>query len=130
MKNRVMKSTAAVAALMAWSTGAWAGCNNAEIVGNWDVTFSDGNSCVLRLDRGGEVIAGESICFDPFRGSTAPDSGNFAVASDCSINLAIVVEGATVELEGRITRSRDSGAGRYLVPAFFVKGAFTMIRMP
>jgi hypothetical protein len=130
MKNRVTTMLAALAAVFAWSSSAHAGCNNAEVVGTWDVTFSDGNSCSLRLNLDGNVIADESVCYDPFRGSTTPDSGTFDVASDCSVSIDIVVEGLPVDLDGRIARGRASGAGRYVVSYFGVKGLFTMVRMP
>lgn len=130
MKNRINRLLTTFVAVLAWSSSAYAGCNDAEFVGTWEVTFSDGNSCRLLLNRQGEVVANESRCYDPFRGSTAPDSGTYAVASDCSVNVNVVVEGVTVELAGQISRGRDTGAGRYLVPAYSVKGGFTLIRVP
>ena len=130
MKNQVTTLLATIAAVCAWSSSAHAGCNNAEVVGTWDVTFSDGNSCNLLLDLHGNVVADESTCYDPFRGSTAPDSGTFDVAGDCSVSIDIVVEGLPVDLDGRIARGRASGAGRYVVSYFGVKGSFTMVRMP
>lgn len=130
MKNQAITLLAAVAAVFAWSSSAHAGCNNAEVVGTWDITFSDGNSCNLVLDLNGNVIAEESICYDPFRGATTPDSGTFDVAKDCSVSIDLVVEGVPVDLDGRIARGRASGAGRYVVWPFYVKGGFTMVRMP
>jgi len=78
----------------------------------------------------GDVIADESICYDPFRGTTAPDSGSFTVAEDCSVMAEIVVEGIPIELAGYISRGRDTGAGRFVVWAFGVKGAITLVRLP
>jgi len=129
MKKPATTLLATLAAVLACSSSAYAGCNNAEFAGTWDVTFSDGNSCNLVLDLQGNVNAGESRCYDPFRGSTAPDSGDFSVANDCSVSINIVVEGVDVELAGQVARARASGAGRYLVPAYSVKGLFTMVRM-
>lgn len=129
MKNRVIKLTTTMTAVLALSANAYAGCNNAEISGDWDVTFSDGNSCTLRLDLQGDVVAEESRCYDPFRGATAPDAGSYAVNSDCSINISLVVEGVPVDLAGQVARAGASGAGRYVVAPYWVKGAFTMIRM-
>lgn len=130
MKNRISKLMITVVAVLAWGSNAYAGCNNEKFAGTWDVAFSDGNSCRLLLDSQGEVIADESVCFDPFRGATSPDSGNYDVANDCSINAILVIEGATVELAGQFSNGRNIGAGRFLVPAFFVKGGYTMIRVP
>ena len=130
MKKQAATMLATLAAVFAWSSSAYAGCNNAEVVGTWDVTFSDGNSRNLVLDFDGTVIAAESICYDPFRGTTAPDSGTFDVAKDCSVSIDIVVEGLPVDLEGGVARGRASGAGHYVVQYFGVKGAFTMILMP
>jgi len=130
MNNRINRLLTTFLAVLVWSSSAYAGCNNAEFSGTWDVTFSDGNSCRLLVNHQGEVDANESSCYDPFRGSTAPDSGTSAVASDCSVIVNLVVEGVTIELAGQISRGRDTGAGRYLVPAYWVKGGFTMIRVP
>lgn len=130
MKNRMNKLLVTVIAVLAWGSNAYAGCNNEKFAGTWDVAFSDGNSCRLLLDSQGDVIADESICFDPFRGTTTPDAGSYAVANDCSISASIVVEGVTVELAGQFSNGRNIGAGRYLVSAFFVKGGYTMIRVP
>ena len=95
MKNQISKLLATFVAVLAWSSSAYAGCNNAEFVGTWEVAFSDGNSCRLLLNRQGEVDANESICFDPFRGAAAPDSGTYAVASDCSVSVNVVIGGST-----------------------------------
>lgn len=130
MKSQVTTLLATVAAVFAWSSSAYAGCSNAEFSGAWDITFSDGNSCNLVLGHDGNVIAEESICYDPHRGSTAPDSGTFDVAGDCSVSIDLVVETLPVELDGRIARARASGAGRYVVQYFGIKGLFTMVRMP
>ena len=130
MKNRINKLLITLVAVLAWGSNAYAGCNTEKFAGTWDVAFSDGNSCRLLLDSQGEVVANESACFDPFRGTTTPDSGNYAVANDCSISASIVVEGVTVELAGQFSNGRNIGAGRYLVSAFFVKGGYTMIRVP
>ena len=130
MKNRMIKLLTVLVAVVAWSSSAYAACGKAEFVGTWDVTFADGNSCLLVLDSKGDIVASESICFDPFRGSTAPDSGTYSVGWDCSVSAMLVVEGNTIELAGQFApRGRDTGAGRYVVPAYFLKGAFTMIRV-
>ena len=130
MNNRINKLLITVIAVLACGSNAWAGCNNQKFAGTWDVAFSDGNSCRLVLDPQGEVIADESTCFDPFRGTTTPDSGSYDVANDCSISANIVVEGVPVELAGQFSSGRNIGAGRFLVPAFFVKGGYTMVRVP
>lgn len=130
MKIRITSFLAALVAVMAWGPTAYAACPNAEFAGTWDATFSDGNSCRIVLNREGDVLADESVCYDPFRGTTTPDSGTLITARDCSVTGNIVVEGVTVALAGQFARGRDTGAGRYLVEAFFVKGSFTMIRVP
>ncbi len=130
MRNRTNKLLITLIAVLACSSNAYAACGNPKFFGNWDVTFSDGNSCTLLLGRAGEVIADKSKCFDPFRGTTTPDSGSYTVAKDCSISASIVVEGVNVELAGYFDHSRNNGAGRFLVAAFQVKGSYTMIRLP
>ena len=64
------------------------------------------------------------------RGTTPPDAGAWAVGDQCSFGASLVIEGVTVDLEGQLARGRDTGAGRFVVPAFFVKGSYTMIRVP
>ena len=130
MKNQIRNLCITLLAVIGLGSTAYAGCDNAKFAGTWDVTFSDGNSCRLLLDIEGNVVASESACYDPFRGTTAPDSGTYAVAEDCSIDAALVVEGLSVELAGHFSNGRNIGAGRYQVPAYFVKGSFTMIRVP
>ena len=130
MRNRIRNLLIALVTVIGLSSTAYAGCDNAKFAGTWEVTFSDGNSCRLLLDIDGNVLASESTCYDPTRGTTAPDSGNYSVAEDCSIEAVIVVEGLDVELFGQFSNGRNIGAGRYLVPAYYVKGGYTMVRVP
>lgn len=129
MKIRITSFWAALVAVLAWSPSAYSACPNEKFAGTWEVTFSDGNSCRLVLNREGDVLADESACYDPFRGTTAPDSGTFITARDCSVTGALVVEGLPIELAGQLAGGRDTGAGRFLVPWFSIKGSFTMIRV-
>jgi hypothetical protein len=135
MKGRFIKLCAALLALLAWSSSVYAGCTNAQIAGSWDVVFSDGNSCRLVLDTEGAVLIDGlslSICFDPFRGTTAPDEGAYAVAPDCSITFDVKVEGANLQMFGRLTAARKFGAGFYVlfVPEVFAdKGSFNLMRV-
>jgi len=137
MRSRTSKLLATVVAILVLGSNAYAGCTNAQFAGTWDVVFSDGNSCTLVVNDGGDVlIAGDrsqSVCFDPFRGATEPDSGTVAVGSDCLANIDLGVEGVTVEMIGRIANPRNIGAGGFVVvvpgvPNPVAKGAFTMIR--
>ena len=129
MNKGLKTALVTLAAVLAWSSSAYAGCNNPQFGGIWDLQFSDGNSCRLLVDRDGGVIAEESVCYDPFVGATAPDSGVLTVGEDCSIAGNIVVQGLTVELEAQIGTTRGIAAGRFIVPAYWIKGAITMIRV-
>jgi len=137
MKNRINKLLATFLAVLVWSSSAYAGCTNAQFAGTWDVVFTDGNSCKLVVNATGDVlIAGDrtqSVCYDPFRGVTEPDSGTVSVGSDCLANINLGVEGVTLEMLGRIANPRNIGAGGFLIfiPGVsnpVVKGSFTMIR--
>ena len=137
MKNRINKLLATFIAVLVWSSSAYAGCNNAQFAGTWDVVFNDGNLCKLVVNNEGNVlIAGDrsqSVCYDPFRGVTEPDAGTVSVGSDCLANIHLAVEGITIEMLSRIANPRNIGAGGYLVfvPGVdqpVAKGAFTMIR--
>jgi len=125
--NKVLITLVAV---LACGSNAYAGCANPKFFGAWDVQFSNGNSCVLLLGPGGKVVANKSICYDPFRGGAAPDSGSYAVAKDCTFSTSLVIEGVAVELEGQFGIDRNMGAGRFVVPDFQEKGGITMLRMP
>ena len=133
MKSRITSFLATLVAVLAWSSSAYAGCTNEEFAGTWDFVFSDGNACSLVFNEEGEVlIAGDSslsICLDPFRGVTEPDSGMIAVGSDCSVDFDLLVEDIEIDLFGRIAQSHDIGAGFFVMGAFGVKGSFTMIEV-
>jgi len=130
MKSRMNRLLTAVVVVLAWSSSAYAGCNNSQFAGSWDIQFSDGNSCRVLVDMSGDVVAEESSCYDPFLGAAPPRSGAFAVAKDCSVNGHIVVpQGITVDLEALIAGGRNVGAGRFLIWNYGVKGAITMIRV-
>ena len=137
MKNRISKLLATFLAVLVWSSSAYARCTNAQFAGTWDVVFTDGNSCKLVVNAAGDIlIAGDrsqSVCYDPFRGVTEPDSGTVSVGSDCLANINLGVEGVTLEMLGRIANPRNIGAGGFLIfiPGVsnpVVKGSFTMIR--
>ena len=129
MKNQITRFLATLVAVLAWSSSVYAECTNAVFDGTWEVAFSDGNSCRLVFDSEGGVVANESICFDPFRGAAAPDSGTYAVASDCSATVALVVEGNTIDMAAHLASDLDIGAGTHVVSALGEKGSFTMIRV-
>ena len=132
MKSRTGSLIASFVVLFVCSANAYAGCTNAQFAGTWDVVFSDGNACHLVVDSDGTVITNsdfsQSTCFDPFRGSTVPNSGAVVVATDCSVTFALVVEGFPLEMYGRIAKTRDTGAGIYIL-AGPSKGSFNMIRV-
>jgi len=135
MKSRINKLLATLVVGLAWGSSAYAGCTNAQLAGTWEAVFSDGNSCRLVLDREGEVLIDElnlSICFDPFRGTTAPDEGSYGVTSDCEVTFDLVVEGLNVQMYGRLTEPRNIGAGFFVafVPdVYAAKGSFNLVRV-
>jgi len=135
MDSRIAKFLATLLVGLAWVSSAYAGCTNAQLAGTWEVVFSDGNSCRLVVDKEGEVLIDEldlSVCFDPFRGATAPDEGSSAVTSDCSVTFDLVVEGVNVQMYGRLSEPRNVGAGFYVafVPDVFAdKGSFNLVRV-
>lgn len=119
MINRRISFLATFVALLAWGSTVYAGCSNKQFAGSWDVVFADGNSCRLVLDDEGSVLIDSdrslSTCFDPFRGVTTPDSGTYAVEKDCSFSFELIVEGANVDLYGRLTPPQQIGAGFYVL---------------
>jgi len=134
MKGRNISFLAIFVVLLAWGPGVYAGCNNAQLAGTWDVVFSDGNSCRLVLDKGGEVLTlpdrSLSTCFDPFRGATAPESGSYEVDQNCALTFNLLVEDLNIEMYGRLTPSHQIGAGFYVafVPEVYAaKGSFNIM---
>ncbi len=111
-------------------SNAYAGCGKAKLTGPWDITFSDGNTCVLRFTSSGEVNVDKSICYDPFLGATAPDSGSFATTKECTITVSFVQQGVAIEMSGQFSLDRNLASGGYVLPDFAIKGSFTMIRLP
>jgi len=136
MESRINRLFLTLIAALAISANANAGCTSTQFAGAWDVAFSDGNSCRLVVDQEGDVLIepdrSQSTCFDPFRGVTVPDEGSYSVSKDCTVSFALIVEGATVELYGRVVQPRIFGTGIYVtyIPEVFAeKGSFNMVRV-
>jgi hypothetical protein len=135
MESRIRRLMLTLIAALAVSANAYAGCTTTQLAGAWDVVFSDGNSCRLVVDKEGAVLIeadmSQSTCFDPFRGATVPDEGSYSVNGDCSVSFELVVEGANVELYGRVIQPRIFGTGffvTYIPDVFATKGSFNMVR--
>ena len=119
-----------VGLVLAWSSASHAGCTSAQISGIWEVAFSDGNSCRLRLVLGGEIDGGKSVCYDPDRGTAGVDSGTMKVNGQCFAEGALVIGGVTVEVPVQFSHDRSTAAGRFRVPANGAKGSVVMVRVP
>ena len=130
MKMRVINFLLVSIAILAWSSSVYAGCTKAQVSGLWEVAFSDGNSCRLKLNNVGKVITGSSVCFDPNAGAAAPDSGKLPVKGSCFAEGHIVIQCVTIELYIQIATDRSIGAGRYLIPVTTDKGSVVMVRVP
>jgi hypothetical protein len=113
-----------------WSSASYAGCTAAQISGTWEMAFSDGNSCRVRLKHNGEIQVEDSVCFDPDRGAAAPDSGTLRVNGVCFAEGGIVIGGVAIELPVQFSNDRTTGAGRYRVSADGSKGSVVLIRVP
>jgi len=115
---------------LGWSTASYAGCTPAQMTGFWEVAFSDGNSCRLKLVLGGDIVLEKSICYDPDRGTSGLDSGTIKVDANCFAEGVVVIGGVTVELPVQFSSDRSIAAGRFRVPADGSKGSVVMIRVP
>ena len=127
------KTTLALSALgaaLVFSSASYAGCTPPQVSGVWEVAFSDGNSCRLVLRPNGTINADDSVCFDPDRGTGAPDSGQLKVKGNCFAEGEIVLGGISVELPVQFSNDRTTGAGRYRVSADGTKGSVVLIRVP
>jgi len=135
MRNQITSLLAIFVVLLAWGPSVHAGCKNSQMVGSWDVVFSDGNSCRLVLDKEGNVLTNPdlslSTCLDPFQGTTSPDWGSYEVEHDCSIlSFELYVDDTNVEMYGRLTPSRQIGAGFYVALdslGNYTKGSFNIM---
>ncbi|MFV8819664.1 hypothetical protein [Haliea sp. E17] len=112
------------------SPSGYAACTAPQMTGFWELAFSDGNSCRLKLNSNGTINAGVSTCYDPDRGSTTPDSGQIKTAANCFAEGELVVEGFSIELPVQFSQDRGTAAGRYRVSANGVKGSVVMVRVP
>ncbi len=115
---------------LGFSSAGYAGCAPPQMTGIWEVAFSDGNSCRLKLNSNGSLNVNQSVCYDPDRGSTVPDSGNIKTKANCFAEGELVVEGFTVELPVQFSQGRGMAAGRYRVTADGTKGSVVMVRVP
>ena len=130
MNKRMSKLLITLIVVFGLGTNAYAGCGKGKLAGPWDISFSDGNQCVLRFNSSGDVNVNKSICYDPFLGAIAPDSGSFATTKDCTITVNFVNQGVAVEMSGQFSLDRNLASGGYVLPDFEIKGSFIMIRLP
>ena len=130
MKSRLINAFLATIAILAFSSSAYAGCSKAQVSGIWEVAFSDGNSCRLKLNNVGKIITGSSVCFDPTLGAAPPDSGTLPVKGNCLADGQIVIQGVIITLAIQFATDRNTGGGRYFIEATSAKGSVIMIRVP
>lgn len=116
-------------ASMGWSASASAGCNAQQVSGTWEVAFSDGNSCRLKIKPNGAVDTNVSVCYDPDRGTTDLDSGNLKPKGDCFAEGKVIISGVTIELPVQFSHDRSMAAGRFRVSADGSKGSVVMVRV-
>ena len=128
-KSKVLLASV-VGLTLGWSSASYAGCSPPQVSGTWEVAFSDGNSCRLKLLNTGVIKAASSVCYDPDRGAAEPDSGKIKVKANCFAEGEIVLGGVAVELPVQFSHDRSMAAGRYRVSADGSKGSVVMIRVP
>ncbi|MDH4039965.1 MAG: hypothetical protein OEV88_04870 [Gammaproteobacteria bacterium] len=128
-KSRVILAIIASITLV-WSSAGNAACSPAQVTGIWEVAFSDGNSCRLRLKSNGTIDITASICYDPDRGTSNLDSGTLKIIGNCFAEGQIVISGVTVELPVQFSNDRTTAAGRFRVPSSGSKGSVVLIRVP
>ena len=128
-KNKILLASV-VGLTLGWNSASFAGCSPAQVSGIWEMAFSDGNSCRLKLQSNGSVNTRKSVCFDPDRGAAEPDSGNLTVKPNCFSEGEIVVGGFTIELPVQFSTDRTTAAGRYRVSADGSKGMVVLVRVP
>ncbi len=115
---------------MGISSASYAACTSPQLTGTWEAAFSDGNSCRLKIKSNGQLDAANSVCYDPDRGTTVPDSGVFKPKANCFIEGELVIGGFSVEVPVQVSQGRGVAAGRYRVDADGTKGSVFMVRVP
>ena len=115
---------------MGLSSAAYAGCTPPQLTGIWEVAFSDGNSCRLKLNSNGSINVDKSVCYDPDRGTSVPDSGTLKTQANCFAEGELVIGGFAIELPVQFAQNRGMAAGRYRVSADGTKGSVMMVRVP
>ncbi len=115
---------------LAWTSASHAGCSPAQVSGIWEMAFSDGNSCRIKLKSNGVIKAEASVCFDPDRGAAAPDSGNLKIKGNCFAEGEIVIQGEAIALPVQFSNDRTTAGGTYRYSSDGTKGMVVMIRVP
>lgn len=128
IKKAIVLST--IGLTLGFSSAGFAACTPPQVSGIWEVTFSDGNSCRVKMRQNGNIDAAASVCFDPDQGATAPDSGQLKVKGNCFAEGELVVQGVSIELPVQFSNDRTTAAGRYRVSLNGAKGSVVMIRVP
>lgn len=127
-KPIALVSTVVIA--LGWSAQSLAGCSPPQLIGKWETAFSDGNSCLIKLNNNGSVDTAISICYDPSQGTAKLDSGQLKVKGNCFAEGEIVISGISIELPVQFSHDRSIAAGRYLNTADGSKGSVVMVRTP
>lgn len=115
---------------LGWNSASFAACLPPQVSGVWEMAFSDGNSCRIKLLNNGNMNVGASVCYDPDRGAAAPDSGQLKIKGNCFAEGEIVIGGVAIELPVQFSNDRTTAAGRYRVSADGSKGSIVLIRVP
>jgi hypothetical protein len=115
---------------LGWNSTSFAACAPPQVSGVWEMAFSDGNACRIKLLNNGKISVAKSVCYDPDRGAAAPDSGQLKIQGNCFAKGEIVIEGVAVELPVQFSNDRTTAAGRYRISADGSKGSVVLIRVP
>jgi len=129
MNSKILLASV-VGLTLGWNSSSFAACTPPQVSGVWEMAFSDGNSCRLKLLKNGIINVNASVCYDPNRGAAAPDSGQLKVAANCFAEGELVVEGVAIELPIQFSNDRTTAAGRYRVSVDGSKGSVVLIRVP
>jgi len=128
--NRKVLLASVIGITLGWNSSSFAVCSPPQVSGVWEMAFSDGTSCRLRLLNSGIINTNTSVCYDPDRGVAVPDSGQLKVSGNCFAEGELVVGGVAIELPIQFSNDRTTAAGRYRVSADGSKGSVVLIRVP
>jgi hypothetical protein len=118
--------------LTAYNSMAYAKCKRAEVAGKWVIYFGVGfaSRCTLISPRAGSTsVASGSYCYIPGVVSSIPLTGDLLLSSDCHVIGQFVINNTALNMDGWISKDKETISGMSWNPANGVGGIFTGVKI-